>query len=159
MWKVYQPCILLHQLTKSLHPHDTLMNESMNQVVSKYAPKHKLLGTTMASVSTTLVTTNSARKSQRNLKLTNCQCFIVTCWPRPWTNNRKYQSKPEVKRKRNWDTLKNTKRHQETQGRRGERGYIWNMNGYEVLNPSRSQNNLSSKERRNKYQMHINGML
>ena len=48
MWEAYGPCILPHRLRESLHPYDTQTNESLNNMVAKYAPKTKSLGTTMA---------------------------------------------------------------------------------------------------------------
>ena len=48
MWEAYQPCILPHRLRESLHPYDTQTNESLNNMVAKYAPKTKSLGTSMA---------------------------------------------------------------------------------------------------------------
>ena len=48
IWKVLEPCIRPHRLMELLHSWDTQLNEAMNQIVVKYAPKHKCLGTTMA---------------------------------------------------------------------------------------------------------------
>ena len=48
MWSKYAPYITPERLLECLHPFDTQLNESLNNVVARYAPKNRTYGTTMS---------------------------------------------------------------------------------------------------------------
>ena len=47
-WSIYGPYVEEPKLKESQHTGDTQTNEALNQSISKYAPKNKFLGSTMA---------------------------------------------------------------------------------------------------------------
>ena len=48
LWKTYQPYITPERLIESMHEFDTQLNEALNNVVARYAPKNRTYGTTMS---------------------------------------------------------------------------------------------------------------
>ena len=115
MWSLYEPCILPHRLAESLHPYDTQLNESMNQVIAKYAPKNKSFGTSMAlthRVSVAIGIHNYGHykfwtEVFNDLQIdmpSNLQSHLLAKDMKK-QKKREYQSQPDVKKKRNRDTF------------------------------------------------------
>ena len=111
MWKAYSPFIQPHRLQESLHPYDTQLNESLNQKVSKYAPKTKCFSTSMAltyRISIAIGVHNLGHLrfweevfSDLGIDMSiNLRNYLFRK-DKAKENKKEYQSRPERKRKRN----------------------------------------------------------
>ena len=132
MWEKYEPCIQLHRLKESLHEFDTQMNESMNQSISKYAPKNKYLGSSMAlthRVSVAIGIHNLGHfqfwyQVFKKLELhisPSLERYLKTKDEKK-EKEREYQSVSEVKRKRNKDKFEKLQAEMKKIKKDSERG-------------------------------------
>ena len=115
MWSIFGPCVTDPKLEESLHNFETQTNEMMNQVIAKYCPKHKFLGSTMAlthRIAVAVSIHNYGHSRFWNEAFTDLEmdlpCLLTMHLQakdrrKEWKRN--YQSKKEVKRKRNRDTF------------------------------------------------------
>ena len=113
LWEVYEPCILPHRLLELLHLYDTQVNEAMNQLVAKFAPKNECLGTSMALTHRVYVAVGIHnlgyhdfwKRVYDDLKLSMSSVLANHLLNKDKEKNRRRerQSKPSTKRKRNHD--------------------------------------------------------
>ena len=132
MWEIYSPCILPHRLEESLHTFDTQLNESLNHSISKYAPKYKSLGSTMAlthRVSVAVGIHNLGHLQfwkevleELDINMTQSLCNYLSNKDNRKAKRRIHQSTPEVKRKRKRETFEKLQVEMEKLRRDKERG-------------------------------------
>ena len=110
MKKAYEPYVTPERLKESLHPFDTQLNESLNNVVAKYAPKNRTYATSMSLSNRVMIVVGIHNMGHYNywkkvfqvigIPMSSNLCENLKRLDSKKSNKRKYNCRKEVKSKR-----------------------------------------------------------